>query len=361
MEILFVVLAGYGHVTPALGLVEELVGRGHRVRFATGVENARAVIAAGAEWVEVPALAPFRADGEVLAGWFRHYFAAMRAVYPVLLEHCRGRRPEVICYDATNWPGRIVAEVLGVRAVRCVPHLASNEVFRLGVPEAAHVVAEECGRFGAEFGVELDVVGTLDRAEATNLVFVPREFQPAGESFDGRFHFIGPLLGRRAEQEWEPRFPELPLLYVSLGSVMSDPEVYRACVAAFGDGTWEVAMTAQGVGEVPPTVVVQDWFPQLGALRHATAFVTHAGMNSTMEALQRGVPLIAVPQTPEQEANADRIQELGVGERLSDLDDLRAVVERVAGSGAVRRNVERMRAAIAAAGGAGRGADVITG
>jgi len=44
-------------------------------------------------------------------------------------------------------------------------------------------------------------------------------------------------------------------------------------------------------------------------LRHARAFLSHAGMNSTMEALHYGVPLVALPQMPEQAANADRVVE----------------------------------------------------
>ncbi|MBP2334988.1 MGT family glycosyltransferase [Saccharothrix coeruleofusca] len=362
MGLLFVTLAGHGHITPTLALVEELAARGHRVDYATGPENAGTVTSAGANWVELPGLRPFRPVGaDVMAAWFRHYFAAMRAAYPVLLDRCRTHRPDVICYDATNWPARLVAGELGIPAVRCVPHLASNESFALPVPDAAHVVADDCAEFATRYGVDLDVRGTLDVPEEVNLVFVPRRFQPAGETFDETFHFLGPLLGRRADEPWSPEHPDLPLLYVSLGSIMTDPAFYRACVAAFGDGTWQVAMTAPDAGPVPATVEVRSWFPQPEVLRRAQAFVTHAGMNSTMEALYYGVPLVAVPRTPEQAANADRIQELGLGERLTDVADLRAAVERVSADSAVRGNLDRMRAAIRAGGGARRGAALVGG
>lgn len=362
MALLFVTLAGHGHITPTLALVEELTKRGHRVDYATGAENAQAVTAAGADWVELPALRPYApVGGDVMAGWFRHYFAAMRAVHPVLLDRCRTHRPDVICYDATNWPARVVARELDVPAVRCIPHLATNESYALPVPDAAHVIADDCARFADQCGVELDVRSTLDAPEELNLVFLPREFQPAGETFDETFEFIGPLLGRRAAEPWSPKYPDLPLLYVSLGSIMTDPEFYRACVGAFGDGAWQVAVNAPDAGPVPATVDVRSWFPQPAVLRRAKAFVTHAGMNSTMEALYHGVPLVASPRTPEQEANADRIQELGLGERLEDVGDLRAVVERVTSDSAVRRNLDRMRAAVHAGGGAERGADLVGG
>ncbi|MFK0293269.1 nucleotide disphospho-sugar-binding domain-containing protein [Streptomyces sp. NPDC090442] len=98
-------------------------------------------------------------------------------------------------------------------------------------------------------------------------------------------------------------------------------------------------------------------------LRRATAFVSHTGMNSTMEALYYGVGLIAVPQMPEQAANAGRVVELGLGERLDartvTAESLRAAVARVATDPAVRENLARMRKVVRESGGAARGADVV--
>lgn len=213
-HLLFVALAGHGHLTPTLALVDELVRRGHRVDYATAVEFSAAVTDAGAGWVALPPLAPFtpppQVGPDVIAFWLRHYFAAMRATYPVLREYCLAHRPEVVCYDVTNWPARVVAEQLGIPAVRCVPNLAENEVYSLterltagvdpGHPEMTGLAAD-CARFATEYGVEIDVAGTMDVTEALNLVFIPREFQPAGHSFDNRFCFLGPLLGHRAQRE----------------------------------------------------------------------------------------------------------------------------------------------------------------
>ncbi|WP_448611172.1 macrolide family glycosyltransferase [Geodermatophilus sp. URMC 60] len=382
-HVLFVALAGHGHVTPTLPLVEELVRRGHRVAYATAADFADAVTGAGAQWVQLPPMAPFHPPAQVgpdvIASWFRHYFTAMRATYPVLLEYCRTARPDAVCYDVTNWPARLVAHHLGIPAVRLVPNLAENEAYSLddrlteGLdpdhPQMA-ALAEDCARFSAEHGVDLDVAGTMDVPEAVNLVFIPREFQPAGDSFDERFHFLGPLLGRREQQEpWSPPDPHAPVLYISLGTIFTDnPAFYRTCIEAFGDGPWQVAMTIgdldpAAIGPVPPGIDVRPRFPQPAVLRHARAFLSHAGMNSTMEALYYGVPLVTLPQMPEQAANADRVVELGLGERLATdtltPDALRQAVSRVTTDGQVRANLERMRRAIRDAGGAERGALLI--
>jgi UDP:flavonoid glycosyltransferase YjiC (YdhE family) len=102
--------------------------------------------------------------------------------------------------------------------------------------------ADDVAGFAAGNGVDLDVAATLDVVEDLNLVFVPRAFQPAGDSFDHRFRFLGAMIGERGHaQSWSSPHPELPLLHVSLGSIFTDnPGFYRTCLEAFGDGRFRV-------------------------------------------------------------------------------------------------------------------------
>ncbi|MFE0377151.1 macrolide family glycosyltransferase [Streptomyces inhibens] len=383
-HLLFVALAGHGHVNPTLPLVEELVRRGHRVDYATSAEHSEAVTRVGAHWVELhpedAMAAPPREFGPAdIAAFMRRMFVAMRSAYAVLREHCVTESPDAICYDAMNWSARVLAEQLGLPAVRCIPHLASNEDYSpfanlMGGhgdenPLTA-ALAADCAEFSAEHGVVLEPASLLDVTEKLNLVFIPREFQPEGDTFDERFHFIGPSLGSREHAEpWSPADPDAPVLFISLGTVFNDrPDFYRTCIEAFGEGPYQVAMTVGDVdlaelGDIPPTIDVRPRFPQPAVLRHAAAFVSHAGMNSTMESLYYGVGLITVPQMPEQAANAGRVQELGLGEQLDagtvTAESLRAAVARVASDSAVRANLDRMRKVVRESGGAVRGADVI--
>ncbi|WP_242891911.1 glycosyltransferase [Actinomadura litoris] len=55
-----------------------------------------------------------------------------------------------------------------------------------------------------------------------------------------------------------------------------------------------------GLGPLPANVEAHRHVPQPAVLAHTDVFVTHAGMNSTMEALAAAVPMVAVPHTPEQ-------------------------------------------------------------
>ena len=82
-----------------------------------------------------------------------------------------------------------------------------------------------------------------------------------------------------------------------------------------------------------------------------------------MEALYYGVPLVCVPQMLEQEVNAGRVAELGLGVRLDaarlTADDLRAAVDAVTGDAAVRAGLDRMQHAVRTAGGAVAAAETI--
>lgn len=382
-RLLFVALAGQGHVIPTLPLVRELVRRGHRVDYACGPELGESVTVAGAHWVPLPGLKPFvppsEVGPEVVALWFRHFFAGLAATYPVLLEHCRDAAPDAVVYDATNWPGRLLAHRLGLPAVRTVPNLAENPSYTgvgdallggLGDHPTMRAFAADVAAFAAEHDVELDVAATMDVTESLNLVFVPRAFQPAGDTFDDRFRFLGPLLeGREQDGDWSPPRPDLPVLFISLGSIFTDrPDFYRSCRDAFADGRFQVAMTIGDIdptelGQLPETMQVRRWFPQLAVLRRASVFLTHAGMNSTMEAVHHGVPMLAFPQMPEQVVNADRIVDLGIGRRLGteDLtaDALRRAVDDLVADTDVATNLEALRTDGRRGGGAPAGADAI--
>lgn len=129
------------------------------------------------------------------------------------------------------------------------------------------------------------------------------------------------MSGRAAEGEWAYDGPN-PVLFISLGTT-----------------------------------------PQLLVLRQADVFLTHAGMNSTMEALYFGVPMVAVPQQPEQEATARRFEELGLGRRLAAEDlapaKLLRAVSGVSASHEIRRNVAAMSSTVRNAGGATAAATAI--
>ncbi|MCC6315507.1 MAG: glycosyl transferase, partial [Thermomicrobiales bacterium] len=198
-----------------------------------------------------------------------------------------------------------------------------------------------------------------------------RSYQPNGGAFDDRYLFAGPSL---REEPTAAEFPLPPadgrsLVYVSLGTVASDnPTFYRAALAALAERPWRAVVATgrtdpEALGAVPPGIVARPHVPQIAVLRHADLFVTHGGMNSTMEALRLGVPLVVAPQMADQFLNARRVAELGLGRSLEGVeptpDALLAAADAVLADGRYRERVSTLRDEMIRAGGAERAAAAI--
>jgi MGT family glycosyltransferase len=65
---------------------------------------------------------------------------------------------------------------------------------------------------------------------------------------------------------------------------------------------------------LPGDPLVVNYAPQAELLARASALITHAGLNTVMEALAAGVPMIAIPITGDQFGVAARIAYRGAGE-----------------------------------------------
>jgi MGT family glycosyltransferase len=203
------------------------------------------------------------------------------------------------------------------------------------------------------------------------LAFLPRSFQPDGAILDGRYDFVGPC--RRpptgADAPWRPPGDGRPIVLVTLGTIDNQrPEFFRTAVEALAElDVHAVLAVGESVrpadlGRPPRNVEVHQLVPQLDVLDHAALLVSHAGLGGVMEALSAGVPLLLFPQTREQEANADRAVELGLGRRLATpvtAPGIRAAVTEVLGDRGIAERVAAMRAEIQAAGGARRAADLV--
>jgi MGT family glycosyltransferase len=166
------------------------------------------------------------------------------------------------------------------------------------------------------------------------------------------------------------RLNKRPLLYISLGTAFNNQvDFYQMCFDAFAQSGWQVVLSfgthidPAALKEPPTNFLIAPHVPQLEVLSRADLFISHGGMNSTMESLWFGVPLVVVPQMIEQEMNAHRVQELGLGLALDKetltAEKLRAAVEQVAHDPSLYARVQAMQQEIRQAGGYQRAADAI--
>jgi MGT family glycosyltransferase len=157
------------------------------------------------------------------------------------------------------------------------------------------------------------------------------------------------------------------VLFVSLGTMLNNrPDFFAQCIEAFSDSHWHVVMAIGETAKLPPVsgnFEVAPYFPQPLVLASATLFVSHTGMNSTMESLYSGVPLVSVPQMPEQALNGGRVEELGLGRRLDPEAItprlLRQTADEVANDPAIRANVSKFGEQLRAVNGPALGADAL--
>ncbi|MFC7329055.1 macrolide family glycosyltransferase [Marinactinospora rubrisoli] len=393
MHFAFVTLPAHGHVNPTLPLVRELVRRGHRVSYAVHEPFHRTIESAGAAPIALPGEMPVPPPGGMpsrpsdfnLAGMSRmldYFLTATRDGVAALEEHFAADRPDAVCYDAMDTVGRATAERLGLPDVALHSTHASHEDLSLlellrsesgetsGVLPIFSMMRQVSEQLAADLGIK--PTAPLNGTPAPlNIVFIPREFQIAGDTFDERFHFVGPSIGARATDEnWQAPQPGRPLLFISLGTAFNNqPDFFRECLKAFGDGQWRVAMAVGGhldaseLGRVPENFDIRPRFPQLAVLSHADVFLTHAGMNSTMESLYFGVPMVAVPQMAEQDANARQAERLGFALRLGKADItadlLRRSVDQIHADQQVRGSVTEMGRKLRATDGAAAAADAL--
>ncbi|CAB0020944.1 unnamed protein product [Nesidiocoris tenuis] len=84
---------------------------------------------------------------------------------------------------------------------------------------------------------------------------------------------------------------------------------------------WKVAA---GMPEVKdPNIKLQTWFPQQEILNHnrTVLFITHGGLQSTVEAIANGVPCLGVPFFFDQKKDVSFLETVGMG-RLLDFNNL---------------------------------------
>jgi MGT family glycosyltransferase len=123
------------------------------------------------------------------------------------------------------------------------------------------------------------------------------------------------------------------------------------------------ALEPEALSNLPGQPLVVKYAPQLEILKRATLTITHAGMNTTLESLSNGVPMVAIPITNDQPGVAARIVWTGAGEvvPLSGLNvpKLRAAIKQVMTQTSYKKNALRLQEAIHRAGGVSRAADIV--
>jgi MGT family glycosyltransferase len=186
-------------------------------------------------------------------------------------------------------------------------------------------------------------------------------------------HYTGPFVDARqrpaVEFPWE-RLDGRPLIYASLGTMQNGSEVIFRTIAVACAGLHAQLVISLGGGLEPERLgalagdpVVVRYAPQLDVVKRAAVVITHAGLNTVLESLAEGVPLVAMPLGNDQPGVAARVAARGAGVVVSrrglDAARLKAAVRRVLEEPQYREAARRVQQAMAEVDGLSRAADII--
>jgi UDP:flavonoid glycosyltransferase YjiC (YdhE family) len=323
VKVLFSVRPAYGHVYPVMPLAIAARDAGHDVRVATtgrfldvlrglgfttddvGVtlEDARDQLLASLAATEMPRASDGRPDVEMGARMFLEVVAPRTAadLAPVVSRF----GPDVVVYEQYDVGAAVTAHRAGIPAV-C--HSLSP---RLPDEVAATLEGALLESFDVFTGdVYLDIFPTCLQqpsflAHPARVALRPVPFVEQGAALP----------------DWVSR-TDRPLVYLTLGTVVSTDDVLRPVAEGLGELDAEVLLalgSADGstLGALPPNVHVEAFVDQPAVLRHADLAVHHGGSGTILGALVHGTPQVLVPKGADQFWNAD----------LMSRSDLAAVLE----------------------------------
>lgn len=399
-----------GHLNPMLALARELQRRGHRVTFYLRPIGQPKVEQAGfacrtfgvAEFPPEVSRAAYRRLAE-LSGIraLLHTLKLFRRATDVLLRDLpvlvREDGIEALLVDQTLGAGETVAEVTRLPyAVICtsVPmqgeptippfhmswryrtdrwgvvrnQIAYRVLGRLARP-TRNVLNEHRLRLG------LRPTGDVNASASpwAQICLEPAEFEFPRRHLPECMHFTGPLTDPSTRVAVDFPYDKLdgrPLVYASLGTMQNRQRyIFQRIARACASLDVQLVMSLGGgcepgdLGVLPGSPLVVSFAPQLDLLKRAALCITHAGMNTTMECLAEGVPMVAIPITNDQPGVAARIAWTGCGEflcprrlRVRRLHDL---IRKVLEEPKYREAALQMRDAIVRAGGVKRAADIV--
>ena len=338
-KIVFFCIPAHGHTNPTLGVVRELISRGHQVFYYSynmmrdKIESTGAVFVSCDEYDQEQRLDAKDGAriGKDLAFSTQILVDTTLALDDAVCEHMKELNPDCIVADSMAVWGKAVALKLGIPFVSSTTTFAFNR-------HSAKIMKQSPGQIiGMIFSMSkinknikrlqdkgYPVKSVLDIIQNDNntdtIVYTSPEFQPCSKTFSDKYVFVGPSI-RPVENVIEKKSDKL--IYISMGTVINDSvEFYKRCIEAFANTKYQVIMSVgnliniEDLGAIPDNITISRFVDQIAVLSQADVFLTHCGMNSVNESLYYKVPLVRYPQTSEQDGVATRVEQLGAGIRL---------------------------------------------
>ena len=320
MKILFINLPYYGHVVPTIGLVQELIGKGCEVTYLLPYDWEEKAAESGAQFYGYQ-------NHKQLSEQMKNAYAAAEGII---------ERFDLVIYEQFFFLGKHLAEKYHKPVIRIFTAPATNRKLMDAFITAKgplsifkHKWITRAFTKDIAKNIPLKTDNWLDEIiynpPELNLVYTLREYQPYQEEFSkDHYKFLGPSVYERKEKDIDFVKKDKPVVYISLGTVLKGKaSFFQHCIEAFRDEKVDVIISVgskfavKRLKNVPSNIHIYPSVPQLAVLKMADVFVTHGGMNSVSEALVCGTPMVVIPFVSDQPVNAECVEKLGVGQKLS--------------------------------------------
>jgi zeaxanthin glucosyltransferase len=183
--------------------------------------------------------------------------------------------------------------------------------------------------------------------------------------------FVDPRQRPRVDFEWN-RLDGRPLVYASLGTLQNgSQDIFRVIADACAALPVQLVISLGGgldparLGALSGDPLVVRYAPQLEIVKRAAVVITHAGLNTTLESLAEGVPLVCIPLGNDQPGVAARVAARGAGvvvsRRRLNAKRLRSAVHTVLKNEQYRCAARNVQASMLQVDGLQRAADIVEG
>ena len=383
-KIVFFCIPAHGHTNPTLGVVRELVSRGHQVWYYSynmlreKIESAGATFVSCDDYDMEQSLSPKDSAriGKDLAFSTKILVDTTLSLDEMVCADMKRLAPDCIVADSMAIWGKAVAKKLGIPFVSSTTTFAFNQhsakimkqsvgdLFRMimAMPKITKQIRRLQSK-GYPVKSILDIIQNDDNTHT--IVYTSPEFQPCSETFSDKYAFVGPSI-RPAVDRIEKK--EQKMVYISMGTVNNDMvPLYKQFLSAFVDTNYQVIMSVGSLtsvselGTLPDNISVFPSVDQIAVLQKADVFISHCGMNSVSESLYFGVPLLMLPQTSEQAGVAERVSQLGAGIKLTGTDAASVInaTEKILADGGYKLHAAEIAAGFRRCSGAKGAADKI--
>ena len=355
MNVLMVNLPFSGHTNPTLPLAAKLVEYGHRVTYVNAPEFREKIEFTGAVFVPYKNF-PENADQKYKKK--NSFLAAFDTVISLTEKY------DILIYEMFFYPGIDLAKRMGIPCVRQFSQPAWNQNIWDDAPLISkisvklidmQVLPKKKAKNKGFLNTCLKDGITKSKADL-NIVYIPKQFQERMEEFDDSYLYVIPKPEIKPGKVVIPyEKMKTPIVYISLGSILSDKSFYRKCIKAFGSKDLSVILNTgkvppESLGDLPENIYAYSFVPQIEVLSHTDVFLTHCGMNSINEALCFGIPMVAMPFINDQITNANRLVDLGVAKKIHSLfqntKEIYSAVMEVAESSSMKMKAMEMKNSI---------------